>query len=86
MSNIRAAEKAGYSPVYRIGNKYELMIHLFAHELRHIWQGMVSKQNFFKSKIGYYTNCDGSEETAIYKMERDACKYAKKIMEKYRKL
>jgi hypothetical protein len=86
LSNCRAAEKAGYSPVYRINDKYELLIHLFAHELRHIWQETVSKQNFLRSKVGHYTNSDGSKESSIYKMERDACKYAKKIIQKYRKL
>ena len=86
LSNVRAAEKAGYKPVYFIKDKYELMIHLLSHELRHIWQGTVSKQNFLRTKIGHYTNSDGSKETSFYKMERDACKYAKKIIQKYRKL
>ncbi len=86
MSNLHAAKKAGYSPVYRINDRRELMIHLFAHELRHIWQGTVSKQNFLRTKIGHYTNSDGSQESSFYKMERDACKYAKKMMVKYRNL
>jgi hypothetical protein len=86
LSNCRAAEKAGYSPTCRIQNKYELLVYLFSHELRHIWQGTVSNQNFFRTTIRNYTNSDGSQESSVYKMERDACKYAKKIIEKYRKL
>ena len=86
LSNLLAAKAAGYNPVYLIKDKYELMIHLFAHELRHIWQGTVSKQNFLRTKIGHYTNSDGVQESSFYKMERDACKYAKKMIYKYRKI
>ena len=52
----------------------------------HIWQVAVSKQNFLRTRIGHYTNSDGVNESSFYKMERDACKYAKKIIQKYRKL
>jgi hypothetical protein len=86
LSNIREAKKAGYFPICRIQDKYELLVYLLAHELRHIWQDTVSKQNFRDSKIGSYINVDGNEYSSIYRMERDACKYAKKILEKYRKL
>ncbi len=86
ISNCKAATIAGYNPRYTIKDKYELLIHLFAHELRHIWQSTVSNQNFLRTTLRTYTNSDGSEESSIYKMERDACKYAKKVIQKYRKL
>jgi len=86
LSNLRAAKKAGYFPICVLKNKYELMIYLFSHELRHIWQETVSKQNFLRTKVGKYINSDGTKESSLYKMERDACKYAKKMLEKYRSL
>lgn len=79
-------KNAGYHPVFTIKDKYELLIALFAHELRHIWQEKVSTQNFTDSKLGHYTDNRGIEQVTIYKMERDACQYAKKVIERYRNL
>jgi len=86
MSNTRAAKVAGYSPICLLKNRYELLIYLFAHELRHIWQATVSKRNFNIQKIGKYIDENGSEQFTRYHMERDACQYAKKMLERYRKL
>lgn len=86
MSNTRASATAGYSPICLLKNKYELLIYLFAHELRHVWQAKVSKQNFNTRKIGKYIDESGSEQLTRYYMERDACQYAQKMLHKYRKL
>ena len=85
-SNDRRAKSAGYDPVFLITDTDELLVSLFAHELRHIWQSSVSRQNFLKSKLGYYTSWDGEKMTCISRMEKDACKYAKKTLERYRNL
>jgi len=85
-SNPSALKKVGYSPRFLIKNQNEVLVSLLAHELRHIWQGNVSKQNFLKSKLHYYKSWDGLTYSSVYKMELDACKYAKKILDKYRKL
>lgn len=86
MSNTRSAASAGYSPMCLLKNKHELLIYLFAHELRHIWQAKVSKRDFFAGKVGKYIDESGTEQLTRYHMERDACQYAKKMLERYREL
>lgn len=86
-SNSRvAAKEGGYQPIFLLSDIYEVLLALFAHELRHVWQGSVSKQNFLKSKLCRYKDWDGKEVTSIFKMEKDACQYAKKTLQRYKKL
>src|SRR4051812_35356840 len=75
MSNDREAIKAGYYPICKIKDKYEMLIYLFSHELRHVWQFTVSKNNFLKSKRKFYTDSDGRKYSTIFGAERDACQY-----------
>lgn len=84
-SNSKAAEKAGYKPTFLLRNEYEVIVALIAHELRHIWQNNVSKQNFLRTKLVRYNDWHGPD-SCLYKMERDSCQYAKKILNKYRKV
>ena len=86
LSNTNIERKNGYDPVFLLNNIYEVLVTLFAHELRHIWQGSVSKQEFYRSKLCRFKDSDGEEFVSIRKMEKDACKYAKKILNKWRKL
>lgn len=86
MSTSRDAIEAGYYPICRINNRYEMLIYLFSHELRHIWQATVSKRDFFKNERKYYIDSNGEKYSTVYEAERDACQYAKKMLERYRKL
>lgn len=85
-SHWRSAKKGGYYPICVIKNMDELIIALFAHELRHIWQATVSNQDFRNQEQTYWIDNNGVEQTSNYKMERDACQYAKKMLERYRRL
>ena|SRR5579862_4366201 len=85
-SNDREAKQAGYYPICLIKDKYELLIYLVAHELRHIWQTQVSKQEFFRRKEKSYQTSSGFEYQSVFGAERDACQYAKRMLERYRKL
>jgi len=78
-------KKAGYYPGVSIKNVHESILSLLAHELRHVWQRYVNHMDFQKGRV---CKCDyeGKSWFTIYKFERDACKYAKKILLKYRKL
>jgi len=85
-SNSRIAQKkGGYDPIFLLSDVYEVLVALFSHELRHIWQGSVSKQNFFKSRLCRYNDWSG-EVITLRKMEKDACQYAKKVLQRYKRL
>jgi len=86
MSNDRNIKSAGYNPIFWIRNNEEALLSLLAHELRHIWQIRVSEQQFLNGKLCRYVHWDKKTYTAIYKMEKDACQYAKKMLHKYRNL
>jgi len=76
---------AGYHPTVDFKNKKELLVGLLSHELRHLWQDGVSKQNFLNGRVITWKHWDKKTYYSIYKSERDACKYSKKMVLKYRK-
>jgi hypothetical protein len=81
----RSLKKFGYTPTFIIRNKKELLLSLISHELRHLWQFNVSKQMFSAGKIRQFIYV-GMKYNINYKMEADACRYAKKMVNEYRKL
>jgi len=85
-SNSPVMKKCGYNPIFKVNNIYEVLVSLFAHELRHVWQKHVSKQNFSSGRLCKYKDWDGKIHYSIYRRETDACKYAKKILDKYKKI
>lgn len=85
LSNDRIVEKYGYKPNFVVKNIEEDLISTIAHELRHLWQLNVSKQNFISGIIHNYKHWDNQEYICIVKMESDACEYAYKILKQFRK-
>lgn len=85
LSNDRIVEKYGYKPNFLVNNEEEDLVSTIAHELRHLWQLSVSKQNFISGTIHKYTHWDNREYICVVKMESDACKYAHKILKLFRK-
>ena len=85
-SNRKEEGEYGYTPRFLIRDLDEALLSLFAHELRHIWQMNVSKRRFWTGKMYNFVDWDGRKLTSIYKMESDACGYAKRTLDRYRKL
>jgi hypothetical protein len=88
LSHNRNLKKVGYYPVFFIRNDYEAILSLFAHELRHLWQGknIHNRKKFWNGKLCNYIHWDGKHYTTVYKMEKDACEYTQKVLFRYRKL
>jgi len=86
LSNNKNTKKAGYNPIFFIRNNREAVLSLLAHELRHLWQEYVSKRIFWNGKLCKYVCWDKKTYTTIYKMEKDACEYTRKMLFTYRKL
>ena len=84
LSSDKKLKRFGCTTSFVIKNKTELLLAIMAHELRHIWQINVSNQDFANGKLCPFTHC-GIKYSTIYKMESDACRYTKKILNKYRK-
>ncbi len=86
MSNEKTLKKVGYTPIYLIKNEDELILSVISHELRHLWQMNVSGKNFVNGKVCKYIDWGNKKRTTVYKMESDACRYAKKMLNKYRRI
>ncbi len=61
----------------------ELFVSLLSHELRHLWQFKVSKQDFRKSRYVYMKWWSGDFLVAP-RLERDATLYSRRMLLKYR--
>ena len=85
MINNTSTVWAGYSPIFIIRNKDEVLVSLIAHELRHIWQTEVSKINFLRSRICEFIDSTGENRISLYKMEKDACSFSKRKLLQWRK-
>ena len=76
--------KAGYVKATLLRNQIEVLVYLISHELRHLWQGNVSKQNF-QGRLVFYTTWNEKVYHAFYKEEKDATLYAIKMIKMWRK-
>lgn len=87
LSNPRTTKSSGYTPQFWLRNREETILALLAHELRHIWQVKVSKKDLWRtSRMCKYVLWDNKTYTSLYSVEKDACKYARDVLHKYRKI
>ncbi len=82
--NHKQLYKFGYTDRSMLMTQDELLVSLIAHELRHLWQMRVSKQDFSKTTL-FKFDFMGEEFEAMYKMEKDASDYSRKMLLKWRK-
>lgn len=80
----KSQNKFGYIDMSILKTREEAIISLCAHELRHLWQNTVSKQDFTKTRLHKFTVGNKKHE-CLYKMEKDASIYARKMLLKWRK-
>ena len=72
----------GYQPM-RLNNTDEILVHLFAHEIRHLWQAYLSKANWiFKLKTHYY---NGKRTHYSKQQEKDADLYSLRKLKQWRR-
>jgi hypothetical protein len=76
--------KFGYIDNSIIKNNDELLILQCSHELRHVWQDFVSKQNH-RGMNKKTIDEEGKESKVEVKMEKDASKYCRKKLLEWRK-
>lgn len=78
--------KFGYVCLKKLKNVTDILVYLIAHELRHLWQYRISKQDFFRAKAVAYKAWNGEYYFPVYKAEKDASIYGGKQLDKWRKL
>jgi hypothetical protein len=76
--------RAGYVKEILLRNQVEVLVYLIAHELRHLWQTNVSKQDFW-GRMVFYKTWKNVVNTSFYKEEKDATLYAIKMVKLWRK-
>lgn len=84
----RHLEQYGYTPNIYLKSQEELLVAVIAHELRHVWQfTKSSRANTYFIEGKTYSYIDVANELTVvnYRIERDACIYAKKMLHNYRK-
>ncbi len=76
--------KYGYTSNEMVRNRNELLTELISHESRHLWQFLVSSQKF-SDKITHIFHHNGTIYQTNIRIEKDACRYASKMLLKWRK-
>jgi hypothetical protein len=82
ISSSKNWEKYGYIP-FRLCNRTEAVVFLLAHEVRHLWQSVISTQDWFTENVRHYLK-RGQSFTSSAPSEHDADKWAIKKVEEYR--
>ena len=76
--------KYGYTSNEMVRNRNELLTELIAHEIRHLWQFLISSQKF-SDTITHTFHHNGTIYQTNIRIEKDACKYGSKMLLKWRK-
>ncbi len=77
--------KYGYISKEILKNTIELMAEVYSHEARHGWQYTVSKQNFKDNPSTHIFTYNNQIFQTNIREEKDACRYASKMLLKWRK-
>jgi hypothetical protein len=78
-------KKFGYGKPIILYTLNEILLSLISHELRHVWQNQTNFHKTMKQSKLYVFVHRGNIYTSNSAIEKDATKYSKKIINKYRK-